>query len=69
MFGRDANALDKNKNRLSDDSKNEFSDGMETKRFIEQRNSKLDRFLREQLGTAATPYLFTTAGRRPYTQR
>ena len=59
VVGQDAEALEKTSERLRD--------GMEKAFFIEN-NSKLKTALRKQLGPAASPYLLTTAGKRPTTQ-
>ncbi|MCL1824429.1 MAG: CRISPR-associated ring nuclease Csm6 [Betaproteobacteria bacterium] len=58
IVGEDAEAYEKAARRLCE--------GME-KEFFEQNNSKLKRALKEQLGLAATPYLLTNSGKRPYT--
>ncbi len=42
--------------------------GME-KEFFQTKNAKMERVLKNALGTAATPYMLGTIGRRPYTQR
>lgn len=60
IVGRDADALDKARNRLRD--------GME-KAFFEENNAKLERALRTHLGRAASPYLLATVGKRPHTKR
>ncbi len=42
--------------------------GME-KEFFQQKNSKLERVLRDALGPAAAPYLLAQQGKRPHTRR
>ena len=60
-IGIDAEALEKTALRLRH--------GME-KEFFEQNNAKLARALRTQLGElAATPYLLSNSGKRPFTAR
>ena len=60
IVGPDAVALENAHVRLRD--------GME-KAFFEENNAKLERALRMQLGPASTPYLLSTIGKRPHTQR
>ena len=45
-----------------------LADGME-KEFFQEKNSKLERVLRDTLGAAATPYLLVRQGARPHTLR
>ena len=45
-----------------------LADGME-KEFFQQKNSKLERALRDTLGAAAAPYLLAQQGSRPHTRR
>jgi hypothetical protein len=37
--------------------------------FFQQKNSKLERALRDSLGPAAAPYLLGQEGQRPHTRR
>ncbi|MFT4256099.1 MAG: CRISPR-associated ring nuclease Csm6 [Pseudoxanthomonas sp.] len=46
----------------------QLANGME-KEFFDEKNSKLERQLKNQLGIAAMPYLLSTFGKRPNTAR